>query len=105
MFEQSLGLLLRFSFEHVEALQITDVPELIVHCKEVLEDALNAEKVFVLNETSLPADLCCDLAPEGGGAFARKLHRQLLAQCVRGNGKRENLLDTHLVPVAMVVRN
>ena len=35
-FEQSLGTLLRCSFEHIEAVQTTDMPELFQHAAEVL---------------------------------------------------------------------
>mmetsp|Transcript_6980 Transcript_6980/g.11733 ORF Transcript_6980/g.11733 Transcript_6980/m.11733 type:complete len:304 (+) Transcript_6980:84-995(+) len=37
-FEQSLGMLLRCSFEHVEAVQTTDLPQLFQHCAEVLKE-------------------------------------------------------------------
>lgn len=39
VFEQSVGILLKFAFSHVEALQIMDLPEFIQHCAEVLTEA------------------------------------------------------------------
>ena len=39
-FEQSLGTLLRCSFEHIEAVQTTDMPELFQHAAEVLSLAV-----------------------------------------------------------------
>jgi hypothetical protein len=39
VFEQSVGILLKFAFSHVEALQIMDLPEFLQHCTEVLTEA------------------------------------------------------------------
>jgi len=44
IFEQSVGVLLRFALEHVEALQIIDLPQLIRHIAEVLSHAGRLEK-------------------------------------------------------------
>jgi hypothetical protein len=44
VFEQSVGILLKFAFSHVEALQILDMPEFIEHATEVLIDANKSEK-------------------------------------------------------------
>jgi len=44
IFEQSLGVLLKFAVQHVEALQILDIPELLIHVKEVLTDAEKSDK-------------------------------------------------------------
>jgi len=44
VFEQSVGVLLRYALQHVEALQILDVPELLGHVKEVLTESLSSEK-------------------------------------------------------------
>jgi hypothetical protein len=45
VFEQSLGILLKFALNHVEALQIMDLPEFITHAKEVLTEALASDRV------------------------------------------------------------
>jgi hypothetical protein len=39
VFEQSVGILLKFAFSHVEALQIMDLPEFIQHCVEVVAES------------------------------------------------------------------
>jgi len=44
MFEQSLGSLLRFALNHIEALQILDLPEFTQHVREILTRALASEK-------------------------------------------------------------
>jgi len=44
IFEQSVGVLLKFALQHVEALQIMDVPELLTHIREVLKDATDSNK-------------------------------------------------------------
>mmetsp|Transcript_19544 Transcript_19544/g.38689 ORF Transcript_19544/g.38689 Transcript_19544/m.38689 type:complete len:341 (-) Transcript_19544:217-1239(-) len=44
VFEQSLGVLLKFTLSHVESLQIMDVPELIEHVGEMLREAEESEK-------------------------------------------------------------
>ena len=41
-FEQSLGVLLRCALEHIEAVQTTDLPELMTHIAEVLAFAVSA---------------------------------------------------------------
>lgn len=41
--EQALGVLLKFSLKHVEALQIVDVVELLQHAGEVLKDGVKEE--------------------------------------------------------------
>lgn len=38
VFEQSVGVLLKFAFSHVEALQIMDLPEFLQHCAEVVAE-------------------------------------------------------------------
>jgi len=48
VFEQSVGLLLKLAFQHVEALQIMDVPEFIQHCAEVMKDALESNRTTPL---------------------------------------------------------
>lgn len=42
VFEQSLGVLLRCSLEHVEAVQTVDLPLLVAHCAAVLEQCAAA---------------------------------------------------------------
>jgi len=44
VFEQSVGTLLRLALQHVEALQIMDLPQLVAHCKEVLTEAVKSER-------------------------------------------------------------
>lgn len=39
VFEQSVGILLKFAFSHVEALQIMDLPEFLEHCTEVIRES------------------------------------------------------------------
>jgi hypothetical protein len=39
VFEQSVGILLKFAFSHVEALQIMDLPEFLQHCTEVIAES------------------------------------------------------------------
>ena len=43
IFEQSVGTLLKYAVDHVEALQIMDIPELIAHCREVMMDYARVE--------------------------------------------------------------
>ena len=59
MFEQSLGVLLKFALAHVEALQIIDQPELFQHAKEILSDAIKQESVRELfSRVALIAVFC-----------------------------------------------
>lgn len=44
VFEQSLGVLLKYAFGHIEALQIMDTPEFFCHIGEVIETALNSDQ-------------------------------------------------------------
>jgi len=44
VFEQSVGTLLRLALQHVEALQIMDLPQLVAHCKELLTEAVKSER-------------------------------------------------------------
>jgi len=44
VFEQSLGVLLKFALRHVESLQIMDVPEFIQHVGEILVEVESSEK-------------------------------------------------------------
>jgi hypothetical protein len=53
VFEQSLGILLKFALNHVEALQIMDMPEFITHAKEVLTEALASDRVSNINRRLL----------------------------------------------------
>jgi len=43
VFEQSLGVLLKFALLHIEALQILDLPEFMQHCNEILNDILSSK--------------------------------------------------------------
>jgi len=43
VFEQSLGMLIKYALGHVEALQIMDVVEFMTHCKEALHSAESSE--------------------------------------------------------------
>lgn len=45
VFEQSVGILLKFAFSHVEALQIMDLPEFIQHCTEVVAESEASTRV------------------------------------------------------------
>ena len=45
VFEQSVGILLKFAFSHVEALQIMDLPEFVQHCAEVIAEAEQSTRV------------------------------------------------------------
>eukprot|EP00455_Lapot_gusevi_P008268 TRINITY_DN1358_c0_g1_i1.p1 TRINITY_DN1358_c0_g1~~TRINITY_DN1358_c0_g1_i1.p1 ORF type:complete len:361 (-),score=93.18 TRINITY_DN1358_c0_g1_i1:117-1139(-) len=64
-FERSLGSLLRLAFEHVEALQILDLPSLVQHCAAVLSRILNSQQdvapvdVEKTQETLVIQYLCC----------------------------------------------
>lgn len=44
IFEHSLGMLLKLAVQHVEALQILDVPELVLHCKEVMDESAGVDQ-------------------------------------------------------------
>jgi len=56
VFEQSLGILLKYAFGHVEALQIMDVPEFMQHISEVLEDAKDSKKTELMENTDKMQD-------------------------------------------------
>lgn len=43
-FEQSIGILLKFTLNHSEALQILDFPEFVQHAEEVLTEALKSDR-------------------------------------------------------------
>ena len=61
-FEQGMGVLLRCAFEHVEAVQTTDLPELIEHATEVLRACSQAAPGSVSLERTQPALLLRYLA-------------------------------------------
>ena len=44
VFEQSVGILLKYVLSHVEAVQIIDQPEFIVHAAEVIQEAKDSEE-------------------------------------------------------------
>jgi hypothetical protein len=44
-FERALGAILRLAFNHVEALQILDVPNLVQHCAQCLTTSLASESI------------------------------------------------------------
>jgi len=54
-FEQGMGVLLRCAFEHVEAVQTTDIPELIEHACEVLSACSGAAGGTLTFERTQPA--------------------------------------------------
>ena len=54
-FEQGMGVLLRCAFEHVEAVQTTDLPELIEHASEVFGACQNAPSGSFTFERTQPA--------------------------------------------------
>lgn len=54
-FEQGMGVLLRCAFEHVEAVQTTDLPELLEHAAEVIGSCRNASSGTVTFERTQPA--------------------------------------------------
>jgi len=51
VFEQSLGTLLRCAFEHVEAVQTTDLPLLFGHCSQVMQWTLESDEAVSLDRT------------------------------------------------------
>lgn len=61
-FEQGMGVLLRCAFEHVEAVQTTDLPELLEHASEVLRSCSQAAPESITFERSQPALLLRYLA-------------------------------------------
>lgn len=53
VFEESIGVLLKYALKHVEALQILDLPELLTHCREVLEDDARLARYMGENDEKL----------------------------------------------------
>ena len=46
VFEQSVGVLLRFVMTHIEALQIIDLPQFVQHASQVVQDATDRDELL-----------------------------------------------------------
>ena len=70
-FERGLGVTLRNAWEHVEALQTTDLPLLILHMSQVLVDGI-ARADYYCSEAAAAAAAKTGAAGGGGGSSSEK---------------------------------